>query len=67
MSSKCNYCQYLDIKVRAKKAKKRIKKVKDPFHIWASGVRIYVLKENENPNDDNFVAWFAELPEKCCC
>jgi hypothetical protein len=63
----CNRCALKRIRETAKLAGKRVRVSRDPFHVWSSGVSVFVLNKDEKPCEDNKVAWFAEVTEQCCC
>lgn len=59
--SQCNYCGYQTILRTARAQGKKVTKTPRPGDngSWRQGVDIEV--------DGEFVAWYAELPDHCCC
>jgi len=72
--SQCNYCRFKSIQRRGKEEGKKIRvKVAKNFGMGV-GVDIYLLDPGEEIQPDNEkgenpqrVAWFMELPNRCCC
>lgn len=58
--TKCNYCVYEQIKLTAAQAGRVLKRLPE-----AGGIAVYA--SNKDGSGEEFVAWFAQLPTKCCC
>lgn len=72
--SECNYCGYQSLKTRAsKEGKKVVVRVRlfdtsDKLQeMYPSGVDVYLISPGEKPRKDNWVSWYAELPDSCKC
>lgn len=63
----CNYCHMKNIVDYASKKKFIITIIPDNRQIiWNEALDVYMHPKNEDYKGWH-VAWFAKLPEKCCC
>ncbi|NVM22877.1 MAG: hypothetical protein HWN68_13980 [Desulfobacterales bacterium] len=74
--TKCNYCSLQDIRRRAKERGEKVTVLHNSKWWYGKGCNVYVhpkdidlpnIKEDSKLHDRYSVAWFAELPDHCCC
>ena len=59
--SECNYCRWQRYKAKGYRIATREEAQKEFGESGGGGGVVVVNKDGE------FVAWFMELPERCCC
>lgn len=63
----CNFCSLQRFKERATREGKKVFLVQKPLAMWQSGVDVHIAALNERQAEGTWVAWFAELSERCVC
>lgn len=63
----CNWCSYQDIKKRFKGTDIRVL-TRDEKGFSLGGVNVYAVPRGEKlDRAKHYIAWFMQLPERCCC
>lgn len=71
---RCNYCNFMSLQSHAKQKGLVITKLGDSVYVWAAGVSVYMHSPevdikalSKEEAEKYFKAWYAELPDHCCC
>ncbi len=68
--TRCNYCKLEELKLRAKRNGKKLRKVADKKFSgkFAEGTTYHMVIDKFTViSDKTFAAWFWDLPGRCVC
>ncbi len=63
----CNFCDLQRIERDAKRRGWTVSRSADPLGSWTGGIAVYVHPVGTEYTQEHRIAWFAELPDRCCC